>query len=186
MNAQPPTQPEPNDNPPVPTPEPTKKKSNLKLVLIVVGAVFLACVAGIAAFAGGGEDKGKPVGNPTKPAAVASVPQPATSTTTEAPAPEFTAKQKDFKVSLKILDKECFGSAGCLIGYRVELGYTGPTIPDEQSYEISFRITGAEDEILGTLTTHGTKYDIPDNEHLSTKSTSYNLKVSIVGIERVA
>lgn len=171
-------------------PAPAPKRSNTKLVLIIVGAVLaVCCLGGIISLAANlGKEPTKPISNPTKPASVAPQPSVVTSTTTEPPpAPAFSPGVKDYTVTLKVLKKECFGSAGCLITYRMGLTYNAATDPaEDSSYEISYKITGAEDEIIGTIITHGTKFEVPDEETLSTKSTHYTLKVIVTAVEDVS
>src|SRR6266568_1923647 len=38
-----------------------------------------------------------------------------------------TPKKGDFQVTLKVLSKECFGSAGCNVTYRAKLSQSLPT-----------------------------------------------------------
>jgi hypothetical protein len=37
----------------------------------------------------------------------------------------FTTRKSDFEIGIKILEKRCFGSAGCSVTYRIKLKYVG-------------------------------------------------------------
>jgi hypothetical protein len=37
----------------------------------------------------------------------------------------FTTRKSDFEIGIKILEKKCFGSAGCSVIYRIKPKYVG-------------------------------------------------------------
>src|SRR4029453_5116766 len=37
----------------------------------------------------------------------------------------FTTRKSDFEIGIKILEKKCFGSAGCSVTYRIKPKYVG-------------------------------------------------------------
>jgi hypothetical protein len=45
--------------------------------------------------------------------------------TEEPTAAGFTTRKSDFEIGIKILEKKCFGSAGCSVIYRIKLKYVG-------------------------------------------------------------
>ena len=67
---------------------------------------------------------------------------------TESPTPEWTTSKDDWKASLKIVDKQCYGyGLGCSIEAKVKLGYYGDssTIPEDATIEVTYKIKGAKD-----------------------------------------
>jgi hypothetical protein len=91
----------------------------------------------------------------------------------------------DFKVSIKILSKQCFGSAGCNIEYRPRISGVA-TLPGEGTVEVSYKITGGEGPIQGTFTiTLGEDPTVEgqDEESTSTSSSSAKLKIKITDVE---
>jgi hypothetical protein len=57
----------------------------------------------------------------------------------------FTPKKSDFEIGIKILEKQCFGSGGCSIAYRIKPKYVGTQeLPDDGTIEVSYRVTGDE------------------------------------------
>jgi hypothetical protein len=77
-----------------------------------------------------------------------------TSEPTEEPSDEpFSAKKSDFKIGVKTLSKECFGSAGCNVTFRIKPSYEGDQeLPTSGEIEVSYEITGLEDPVESTFT----------------------------------
>lgn len=99
----------------------------------------------------------------TKPLATASSgPAAAAPAKSTAPAVTYTAPvAADFKISLKILRKKCFGSAGCNVNYRVELKQVSAKVIDpSKTYEISYLIKGGDSPESGTLTITDGSYSV--------------------------
>src|SRR5437879_3831841 len=42
----------------------------------------------------------------------------------------YTPTPDDFTIGIKVLSKQCFGSAGCNIEFRIDPSYTGATLRD--------------------------------------------------------
>lgn len=104
------------------------------------------------------------------------------STTTTTRAPVTTTTQRvavagDFTVTLVVLEKQCFGSAGCSIEARPEIGFTG--IPRLANGTLIFDVSGGEDGVLtfnAELT--GDQYTVRDIR-ISTASESDELTVEV-------
>jgi hypothetical protein len=79
---------------------------------------------------------------------------------------------EDFELTVKTLSKECFGSAGCLIDFRIELGYvhTGGDLDPAITYEVTYEISGGESSYINTLTVTGDQYSTEEMESVSTAS----------------
>jgi len=146
-----------------------------KVLWIVAGFVgTLAAVGCIGVLASAPSD---PIG--TKMGTSASVaPAPSAVVTTSA---YHEPKAADFTLTVKILEKQCFGSAGCSITFRVDLSGGGTLDPDK-TYELTYEVKGGEDPLINTLTVTGTKYERTDREHIDTSSSSKKLTVVIVSI----
>ncbi len=56
--------------------------------------------------------------------------------------PSYTPKASDFDVKLRITQKQCFGSAGCNVSYKIDVSYSG--LPPEDDVEVTYQITGDE------------------------------------------
>src|SRR4051794_37761822 len=65
----------------------------------------------------------------------------------------FNPTKKDFKITVKVREKKCFGSAGCNITYRINPDYVGDVeFPDTGETEVFYKIRGAEDPIENYFT----------------------------------
>lgn len=180
----PPTQPTgPNDPPfgyrPVlpPAPPPPKKSKKKWIILAVVAAACLLLFGGCVAFLGAVSESIDTTNKDIKQASAQKAPA-----TTEAPVvdnenPYDTPKVSDFRLKVKTLTKECFGSAGCNITYRVVADWSQSYDPSID-YELTYRVTGPEDGAhIGTMTITGDEYSTTREESASTSSKYTALKV---------
>jgi hypothetical protein len=107
----------------------------------------------------------------------------ATPAATEQAAPAaYTPTPKDFKLTVKTLSKECFGSAGCNITFRIEVGYGGPDLDPSTTWEVTYEIRGAEDPQINTLTVQGDQSSVDQEEIASTKSSATKLKAVVTDV----
>jgi len=96
----------------------------------------------------------------------------------------------DFQLSLKILKKECFGSAGCNVGFRVELQYTGSAIEPNSEWDVTYDITGAEDPYTATMTVtfdgngQPSEYSQDDGEMVQTPKSSSKLTITTTAVAK--
>lgn len=103
----------------------------------------------------------------------------------DSPAVTFNAEPSDFTIGIKIREKQCFGSAGCNITYRINPSYTGTEpLPDTGVIEISYTVTGDESgPIQNTFTIDGegaARFD--KEESASTKANSVKLKAKATDV----
>lgn len=101
------------------------------------------------------------------------------------PDPEpATFAPDDFEMKVKTLSKECFGSAGCLIEYRVVPTYLGVESDlDSASVEITYKVTGGSDgPQIGTFMLEAGQYDIYELEGYTDISSSGKLKAKITEV----
>lgn len=139
---------------------------------VVVGFVLLAC---------GGAPSGPShaVGTPGPDASTTSSVEPAEPATASYAAPTI----KDFALKVKTLKKECFGSAGCNVTFRVELTkVSGGDLDPDKTYELTYDIRGGEDSFTNTLEITSDKYSYDDKEFISTKSSKSVLKAVITDV----
>lgn len=94
-----------------------------------------------------------------------------------------TPTAKDFKLTVKVLKKECFGSAGCNLTYRVLVAYSGSTLDPAVTYEVGYQVRGGEDgPVINTLTVTGDTSSVDEEESVSTKNNSTKLTVSATDV----
>jgi len=106
---------------------------------------------------------------------------------TESPTPEWTTSRDDWKASLKIVGKKCYGYGfGCSVEAKVKLGYNGDSssIPEDATVEVTYKIKGAKDgPVVGsTNVTNQTEYDV-NTEYLETRARSSKLAVVVTSVE---
>jgi hypothetical protein len=84
------------------------------------------------------------------------------------------------------LEKQCFGSAGCNVTYRVTVGYPGAALnldPDK-TYELTYEVRGGEDgPVVNTLTVQGDSFETDQEELVSTSSSRSKLTVRVLSVE---
>lgn len=161
--------------PPPAQPPAPKKKSPAWLVALVIGLVALLCLVGIVTTVGGSDtgSNGTTVGTPGNEA-----------TTADADYPD--PDPKDFKLTVKVLKKQCFGSAGCNVTYRVKVGYDGPELDPDVTYELTYEVRGVEDgPAVNTLELTGDEYETDKEEYASTSSESTKLKAVVTDISEI-
>lgn len=139
-----------------------------------VGITLLACGSGAVDDPSKKSASGAPVSASSKAPAAAPLP------TKKAVVP--TASQ--FKMSVKILSKECFGSAGCNVTFRlVKLEYSGEPLPADKTYEISYEIKGLQDPMQGTFEMQGDlSYSVEKEQMGQTASSKSKLTVKITDV----
>jgi hypothetical protein len=90
----------------------------------------------------------------------------------------------DIKLTIKVVDKECFGDAGCNVGYRVRAAW--PTRRLGHTYEITYKVTGPKDGAqIGTLTVLPDGTYTGGEEFASTARSSTVLKPTVTEVEKL-
>jgi len=94
-------------------------------------------------------------------------------------------KAEDFTLTIKVLEKQCFGSAGCNVTFRIDPKYNGTA--DSSNTEVTYEVLGAEDEIINTFTidSAGTA-SFDSNEFASTSSSSKTLTAKVTDVQRTS
>ena len=176
-----------NYPPPPPYVPPKKKRHTVRTIAIVAGALIV--VGGVAGALGTG---GK------KAAAPAHTISSAPSTTTAAIQPPIleqpsdtapayvTPKKGDFEVTLKVLSKECFGTAGCNVTYRAKLSQSLPTgaLDPDVTYDLTYVVHGDESgPQTETMYITGDQYEQPSEGLAQTATSGTKLTVTVTKLE---
>ncbi|SCG53841.1 hypothetical protein GA0070609_2878 [Micromonospora echinaurantiaca] len=94
-----------------------------------------------------------------------------------------TPTKSDFKLKVKVLKKQCFGSAGCNITYRIGVTYTGDgDLDPSKTYEVTYQVKGAEDPIINTFEVTGDSASVQEEEMASTKRSSDKLTAVVTDV----
>lgn len=175
---------------PAPAPAPPKKGRALtSKPAVAVGAGLLGLLIGVTGTSGseGGATAGPgPVAATVTATRTVQAPAPEP-TETAAPEPEpreFKPLVKDFKIKIKILKKQCFGSAGCLVDYRIDPEYVGTQpLPDTGTVEVTYRVTGDESgPIDNTFTVEDGQASYDKEESLTSKSPATKIKAKVTSV----
>ena len=145
----------------------------------VAALAAAACLLSLAGCAGSSAPN-----SPTAPASgSSSVPAAVTASDTRWPdaTPEpYEPRKADWKIGIKILSKQCFGSAGCNVEYRIVPDYVGTRyLPESGTIEVTYDVKGAEDQITNTFTVEHKEASFDDREMTSVK-TSKAVLVAVV------
>jgi hypothetical protein len=96
-----------------------------------------------------------------------------------------TPHKADFKLTVKETERQCFGSAGCNVTFHVKVAMTRVMVLDpDKTYELTYKIRGAEDSYTNTLELTGEDYSTDKEENVSTAS-DVKLVAVVTDIEEV-
>lgn len=85
----------------------------------------------------------------------------------------------------KVIDKQCFGSAGCNVSIKVQMSYGGPDLSPDDTFAVTYQVTGDESgPIIGTFEVTGSQYT-EQEESLSTRSSKTKISIKVTGVEKV-
>ncbi|HYH31082.1 MAG TPA: hypothetical protein VD903_11905 [Pseudonocardia sp.] len=166
---------------PEPGPQPPRKLNRAGVVAIAVAALIVGALCAAFAFSLPGTAVLQPGTDPA-PGGMPAVTYAAE--TTSAPVLVATPGPGDFKLQVEVLDRDCFGSAGCHIMYRVTAGWDVPVGPDP--WLVTYEVRGVDDgPAVGTLTVNGDTYDAPAEEFAQVKSAKSKLSAVAIRVSRV-
>jgi hypothetical protein len=88
-----------------------------------------------------------------------------------------------FTIGILVLEKKCFGSAGCNVVFRIDPSFTGTG--SAKNLEVTYEVVGGEDPLTNTFTidSAGTA-SFSDRETLSTRSNGAELSAHVVNVRR--
>lgn len=118
------------------------------LILGLIVLVVLVCAGIVAAVVSTSSTPKPPIVGPTGQLA-GSQGQPVATPTAKVAYP--TPAAKDFTITPKITNKQCFGSAGCNVQFTVNLDYTGTPVKPSSSWDVTYEAQGTEDPLTVTL-----------------------------------
>jgi hypothetical protein len=171
--------------PPPPFVPPPKKTSMKKRVVAVVAGVPALIVVAFGLSALSNDNSG----TSSHPAAAVDIKAGSGDGTVADPADTPTAdavtpKASDFKLTPKITRKQCFGSAGCNVDYQVTLGYSGPALNDDDTWDVTYEATGDESgPITNQIEVTGTQYS-GESQSISTASSGTKIKIKVTDVEK--
>ncbi|MER5336775.1 hypothetical protein [Micromonospora sp. NPDC002717] len=170
-----------------------RKKPQVRWIIAGVAVlVLLLCFGGCGALlatTSGDEPVADKTATSAAPQAhpATSAPAPTAPATTAPPAPAYgTPTKSDFKLKVKILKKQCFGSAGCNITYRIDVTYTGDVDLDpSKTYEVTYQVKGAEDPIINTFEVSGDSASVQQEEMAGTKRSGDKLTAVVTDVSEL-
>lgn len=150
----------------------------------------IATIACVALLSGCGPDKAAPIRfnpHPTAQVPATYAPPPTVYDYPDedaSPAAGPILTTDNIELSLKTTEKQCFGSAGCIVKVKVEAGWDSTLSPDE-TWEVTYEITGDESgPIVGSFDVTGQQYDV-NTENLSTKSKSTKIRIKVTSVDKL-
>ncbi|SCK17778.1 hypothetical protein H181DRAFT_01209 [Streptomyces sp. WMMB 714] len=92
-------------------------------------------------------------------------------------------KAKDFKVTLKVKSKACFGSAGCNYTVEPDVAYNGALpLDDTRTFDLTYKITGPETApVIDTATIDGDQVSYTPS--IFSTAPGVTPKASVVSVE---
>jgi hypothetical protein len=155
-------------------------------LLAACGALLSGCSSPTSGTATGPDCEKHPysVGCPTPKSTYT----PSTSTTQPTlPALDVAAarqvKTEDFTLTLNVLSKKCFGSAGCNLSYAIDPVYAGSTPLTSQEYTVTYQVTGGKDgPQINSFTGAGERITYDKEESIQTSSSKATLKVEVTNV----
>lgn len=159
-------------------------------VAALAGLVLGSCSGAIAAGGDPATTTAAPAATVTAAAPTVTVTAPAEPAAAEptgapaegGPAEEYVPKPSDFKIGIKIRDKECFGSAGCNVTYRIDPEYVGDQPLPNGEIEVAYEVSGAEDEIISLFTISDGSASFDEEEDTSTSSSGAKLEAKVTDV----
>lgn len=158
---------------------PSKRTNPIgRIALGIAALIVVGAIGGVVGYLIGS--------NSTNPAS-----EPAAATTSvetqPASAPATTAayvpQPTDFTVVVDVLKRECFGSAGCDITYRVQPTYHGPTLDQSQQYTVTYQLTGAQDGAsVGSFTLQGGTAEVEQEDIAQTPNSATKLTAQVTQV----
>lgn len=89
----------------------------------------------------------------------------------------------DFTIGVKILEKQCFGSAGCNIIYRIEPAYLGDPTQLSREYTVVYEVTGGEDgPQVNNFVVDSEGFRFQKEERTGTSSSGATLKAKATSV----
>ncbi|MEV6286796.1 hypothetical protein [Kribbella sp. NPDC051770] len=178
----------PGQPPPIPLqpiveqPHEKPRRSIRRIVGLGVAGAALFVAGGLTvALTGIGDTTDRATTSDSRPAAAASTAPTIAETSETTPEPAYAVPTKaDFKLTAKILGKQCFGSAGCNLTYRIMVAYSGEAPDPAVTYEVVYVVQGGDDgPVTNTLKVTGDQSSVDEEESISTANKAKKLTVVV-------
>jgi hypothetical protein len=166
-------------------PAPRRRRRGLLVTLAAVVLMLVICLVGAVQLAGTATPDHR-AGRPNAAAlpadacggGICSTPIP-----TVAPAAVSSIHRKDITLTVATTKKECFGSAGCLVTFRIKAAWPPASIAPDGACEVTYSISGLSDPFIGTVTLSGDGTYETQDENSQTDTASVKLRAAATGLE---
>lgn len=148
--------------------------------LALAGVATATIVAGLSACGGLPVD--------TSPAQLSSptttvAPAPAEPAATVAPPTYTPPDASSITLAVVVLSKQCFGSAGCDVAYRIQPTCTACDAADPSTYTVVYQLTGGSDGVqIGNLTITGSEAHEDAQDMAQTASSKATLTATVTEV----
>lgn len=172
----------PNDIAPAKQSFGDKMRTNLVLTVVATFLIGFFLGVGVGASDTASEGPAQTAGGAEEETEQEPEPEPEPEEPEPEPEPEFDKPTKsDFKLRVRRLDEECFGSAGCNTEVRIGLtNASGIELDPTKTYELRYRILGANDPVLSTIEITGDNYTV--NEHYLDTQQGAKLEAIVLSV----
>lgn len=108
----------------------------------------------------------------------------ATPSATPSPTAEpYTPVPGDFLVLPTVLKKQCFGTAGCNVTYRIAPSYVGTEAPDRaRTYTVVYDVLGGVERQTNQFTLTGDNINYQSEETIQTASGNAELNIKVTTV----
>lgn len=101
----------------------------------------------------------------------------------------FELKPGHLKLTVKTRQKDCFGSAGCIVVFQINPGFAYPVATSEfegRTWDITYEVKGGEDgPQVNTMRLEDGTFSFDEDENLSTPSSSTVLAAVVTAVDEV-
>lgn len=173
---------EPNATYYAPQPAPKKPNKNKK-VAIILGLLVLAILVACAGVVSSSSNSHKSApGTAVQVAPVQESTSQPGAVTTPAATQKHALSASDLRLTVKTLSKDCYGSAGCNVEYKIVASLSKDA--KFQECDVTYEVRGLEDPQTGTLNLHtdGT-YEQSGYQGGSTSNSSRKLTVKVTDVD---
>lgn len=168
----------------------TQRKRRVWPFLLVAPVLLLLCGIGVTVVAAA-MDPGTAPGTDRSAGRFIAEPAPVPVPSPSGSEPGWRLTASDLKVSVDVRDKECYGSAGCNVQYRIDASVTDDVrkrlAGGEHAYDVRYEVRGFSDgKQIGTMQIlpDGT-FEQDDFQFGQTRRESSKLTVKVTRVERL-
>ncbi|AAN12703.1 hypothetical protein LITTLEE_57 [Mycobacterium phage LittleE] len=65
---------------------------------------------------------------------------------------------EDFYIGVNVIERQCYGSAGCNVRFKIDPRYNGPTLPETATFTVVFEVVGCDDGTVASFDIRGDKW----------------------------